>query len=651
MKLLILILLVLSTTPALLAADSGHSGHGSGSVSPVAVTNFIPFVDPLPIPVVAKPVGLSNGLPIYDMSMVQLMHRFHRDLPEVPVWGYAGSYPGPTLVAIADQPIYVRWINQLPKEYPAWLPPSTNNHGVHGNLVQNVVHLHGGANRPEFDGHPAAWFRPGEERTYYYDNTDLSGDHETLWYHDHAIGVTANNVYAGLTGFYLLRNPAVEDPLGLPSGPYDIPLAFQDRDLQTNTSPATLLATGVPPWHHLPVVNGKIAPYLEVEPRKYRFRILNGCGFRTLGLALLKDGQSFPMDQIATEDGFLAAPFRLALTNPGVSTLRMMPGERAEVVIDFAGLTNGSRLVVTNSFDDDSMALPPFEPLNVVGGTFLQFRVQQKDPSPDPSRLPAVLSTNLVVASELAKMAVRTRTITLDLAVETPFPGLIFSRETNLFASLNMRRFMDPVTETPRAGDVEIWEFVNLSPEAHPMHVHLLDFLILDRTPLGTNPPAGASNYITDRLLGRLKPLSSYLSGAKARPAQPNEIGPKDVVRCGPQAVTRIVMQWPTQPQFRGPYVYHCHILDHEDNDMMRPIEVLDPLLPGQISIAIDGLTGLPEIQFGTASGITYILNRGEDLGALTPQPGTGFLGTGMTQYLPEGPSAIPWRFYRVTTP
>jgi hypothetical protein len=209
---------------------------------------------------------------------------------------------------------------------------------------------------------------------------------------------------------------------------------------------------------------------------------------------------------------------------------------------------------------------------------------------------------------------------------------------------------MDPVTETPRAGDVEIWEFVNLSPEAHPMHVHLLDFFILDRTPLGTNPPEGASNYITDRLLGRLKPLSNYLTGAKARPAQPNEIGPKDVVRCGPQAVTRIVMRWPTQPQFRGPYVYHCHILDHEDNDMMRPLEVLDPLLPGQMTIAMDGLTGLPEIQFGTAVGTSYILNQSEDIGTLVPQPGSKFLGTGMTQYLPEPGTTSPRQFYRVTT-
>ncbi len=644
---LFLLLALLATAPFLRAADSGHSGHGSGSETPMVVTNFIPFVDPLPIPPIAKPVGLSNGIPVYDIPMVELMHRFHRDLPEVPVWGYAGSYPGPTLIAIANQPIYVRWINRLPKEYPAWLPPNTKNHGVHGNLVQNVVHLHGGANQPQFDGHPMEWFRPGEERTYYYDNTDLSGDHETLWYHDHAIGVTANNVYAGLAGFFLLRNPAVEEPLGLPSGAYDIPLAFQDRDLQTNTSPATLLAATVPPWHYLPVVNGKIAPYLEVEPRKYRFRILNACGFRTLGLTLLKDGQGYPMDQIAVDDGFLAAPVRIVLTNQQVSTLRMMPAERAEVVVDFSGLTNGTQLVVTNSFDDDSRALPPFEPLNVVGGTFLQFRVQQKDFSPDPSRLPAVLVTNPVVAADLAKKSVRTRTVTLDLAVETPFPGLAFSRDTNLFASLNMRRFMDPVTETPRAGDVEIWEFINLSSEAHPMHIHLLDFFVLDRMPLGTNQAANVSNYITDRLLGRLRPLDFYTTGAKRRSGLPNELGPKDVVRCAPQAITRVVMQWPTEPQFRGPYVYHCHILDHEDNDMMRPMEVLDALQPGQIQIGIDGLTGEPEIQFGTARGKSYVVEQGEHLGNLLPRPGPALPGTGMTLYLSE-PTDASRRFHRI---
>ena len=183
------------------------------------------------------------------------------------------------------------------------------------------------------------------------------------------------------------------------------------------------------------------------------------------------------------------------------------------------------------------------------------------------------------------------------------------------------------------------------------MHVHLLDFYILDRTPLGTNPPVGASNYITDRLLGRLKPLSAYLTGAKARPAQPNEMGPKDVVRSAPQAVTRIVMQWPTQPQFRGPYVYHCHILDHEDNDMMRPLEVLDPLLPGEMSIAMDELTGMPEIQFGTSVGLPYVLNEGQTLESLAPRPGDGFKGTGMTQYVKDIPTVSPRTFYKVTEP
>lgn len=644
---LVLPILLLATA---VAVRAGHSGHGGDPESPTAITNFVPFVDALPIPPVAKPVGFSDGTPVYEMPMVEVMHRFHRDLPEVPVWGYAGMYPGPTLVALANQPIYVRWINLLPKEYPAWLPADTNNHGVHGNLVQNVVHLHGGANQPQFDGHPTNWFRPGEHRTYYYDNIDLSGDHETLWYHDHAIGVTANNVYAGLTGFYLLRNPAVEDPLNLPKDAYDIPLAFQDRDIQTNTSPATLLSVGVPPWHYLPVVNGKIAPYLEVEPRRYRFRILNGCGFRTLGLALLKDGDSYPMHQIATDDGFLPVPVRIALSNAPLPTLRMMPGERAEVVVDFSGLTNGTQLVFTNSFDTNSKAQQTSGPVNVVGGAFLQFRVQKKDPTPDTSQIPSVLVTNQVVAADLAKRAVRTRTITLDLANENPFPGLVFSRDPNLFASLNMRRFMDPVTETPRAGDVEIWQFVNLSSEAHPMHIHLLDFYVLDRTRFGADNQQSAnnaSNYISDRLLGKLKPLASYVAG-QTNPALANELGPKDVVRCAPLAVTRVVMEWPTQPQFRGPYVYHCHILDHEDNDMMRPLEVLDPLLPGQVQIGMDELTGQPEIQVGTALGTSYLVEQGDDLGKLMARPGPDLLGTGMTRYLTE-PATDPQRFYRIS--
>lgn len=440
-----------------------HASYGS------PVTNFVPFVDPLPIPPEAARAGVSNRFPVYELNMVQFMHRFHRDLPEVEVWGYGASYPGPTIQATNDRPVYVRWINELPAEYPWWLPPNPLNHGVHGNLVQNVVHLHGGANRPEYDGHPEAWFRPGESRTYLYENIDFNGDGETLWYHDHAIGVTENNVYAGLAGFYLLRHPEMEAALRLPAGPYEIPLVFQDRDLQTKEPPASLLSAGVLPWHHLPVVNGKIAPYHEVEPRRYRFRMLNGCSFRTLGLVLYAGGtNNVPLDQIGVDDGFLARPVRIAVTNAALQTLRLMPGERADVVVDFAGLADGTHVVVTNQFDAGSVAQPPLEPVNVAGGLFMEFRVRRRDPGPDPSRLPAVLTTNVVDARALAARATRTRTIELDLRSELPPPGLVFDRDTNVFALINLRRFTDPVTELPRAGDVEVWQVVNLSEDPHP---------------------------------------------------------------------------------------------------------------------------------------------------------------------------------------
>ncbi|HAB19179.1 MAG TPA: multicopper oxidase domain-containing protein [Verrucomicrobiota bacterium] len=629
----------------LTALGQHHNGGGSTEFGGDPITNIVPFVDPLPIPAFAVPTGTINGAPVYELAMTEFMHRFHRDLPEMPVWGYGGSYPGPTIQAVVNQPIYVRWIDQLPVHYPPWLPPNPINHGVHGDLVQNVVHLHGGANRPEFDGHPEAWFRPGESRTYLYENIDFGGDGETLWYHDHAIGVTEINVYAGLAGFYWLRNPDAEAPLDLPSGPYEIPLVIQDRDLQTNHPPASLLSIGVLPWHYLPVVNGKVAPYLEVEPRKYRFRILNGSGFRTIGLVLYANGQNVPIDQIGTDDGFLAKPIRIAMTNNVLQTLRLMPAERADVIVDFGGLADGTHVVMTNQFDSTSVALPPAEPLNVVGGNFMEFRVHRRDSNPDPSRLPDVLTTNVVNPQLLAARAVRTRTITLDLRNETPYPGLAFDTDTNVFALINLMHFDDPVTETPRGGDVEIWQIVNLSDDPHPIHVHLLDFFILDRLNFTAN---GAAEYINDRKLGRLKPLTSYLTGS-SRFVQPNELGPKDVVRTPPKAVTRIVMEWPRDPRFYGNYVYHCHILDHEDNDMMRPLTVRPPLEPGQMLADFDLLTGLPLIEVGTAKGIPYVIQA-----ASTP---TGFfpinetIGTGQTYYLVDPPVAESRaKFYRTLT-
>lgn len=654
---------------------SGGETHNP-LVSAMPVTNVSLFVTELTIPSNAVPTSVSSeGYLVYEIRMRTNLNQFHPDLPAVPIWGYSdspdrpGSSPGPTIQATNNVPVIVRWIDELPDQYPDWIPADTQNHGVENQDVRNVVHLHGGANRPLFDGNPTYWFRPGVTTNYLYDNIDLSpgADGETLWYHDHAVGVTANNVYAGLAGMYILRNPEFEHDLNLPSGPYEVPLVFQDRDIQVEFDPPTLLSdavsTNVVPWHYLPVVNGRIAPYFEVEPRRYRFRILNGCGFRTIGLVLqtqTMDSPSVqtnvPLYQIGTDDGFLAAPVQIPPADPNafLPALRLMPGERADVIVDFTDWDGYTNIVVANSFAPGSFGVPPSAPVNVVGGAFLQFRVVKPLSGTDTSTLPAVIHTNSPTAQDLASEAVRTRQITLDLANEKPAPGLIFNQDHHLFAVLNLMTFDDPVTENPRAGDIEIWEFINLTGESHPMHVHLLDFLVLNRTRFrdfnGQDPsyvPGGVANYILDREAGQLKDLSAYLDSSPSgtRPPQINELGPKDVVHAAPGSVTRIVMRWPTNELFFGPYVYHCHILDHEDNDMMRPIEVRPPLSPDTLWISYDVLQQAFSVEVGTQPGVTYDVQASSDLASW--QSLTNQSGTGMTLYLSDPDTDTPIRFYR----
>ena len=602
----------------------------------VPVTGLTKYVDALPMPAVAIPSSTNAGVPRYEIVMTNLMHQFHRDLPPVQVWGYGGTYPGPTFDIATNAPIQVDWINQLPDQYPGWLAAITINDGVTNQDVRAVVHLHGSVTTPESDGFPMAWYRPGQARLYSY--PDIGKDEgATLWYHDHAMGVTENNVYAGLAGFYIVRNRSLEQALKLPSGAYEIPLLLQDRDIQTNSSPPTILFSGFP-WHSLGVVNGKVWPYLNVEPRRYRFRLLNGTTARGLNLGL-SSGQ--PFIQIGTDSGFLPAPVQLP-------HLRLGAAERADIILDFTAYAGHTNIVMTNDFD---VPVPPntlFE--------MMQFRVATNASSPDTSAIPAVLSTNLVTAAALSRESVMDRVITLDLCfnddsgTNCQFLGGPFSTNANVDGLLNLSYFEDPATETPHLGDVEIWSFVNLSPDFHPMHIHLIDFLVLDRIPM---PPNQVNRYIADRRLGQLQPLASYLDLSKRTPPDPNEIGFKDTVFVPGFTVARVAMRW---QGFTGQYVYHCHLLDHEDNVMMRPIQVLpanSPLTqpPGWLSLRyLDPLGQQLFLELSTSNGRPYRLQSSANLS--TWQTLTSFSGSGLPLYFSAPYSNAPGQsFYRATTP
>jgi hypothetical protein len=277
-----------------------------------------------------------------------------------------------------------------------------------------------------------------------------------------------------------------------------------------------------------------------------------------------------------------------------------------------------------------------------------------------------------VTTAQMVEEATVHRQITLDLANEIPFPGPPFvSPEGSPFALLNLSFFDDPITEFPAAGSTEVWSLINLTSEAHPIHVHLLDFRVVDRIRFAgfsgnlsrTNPPSSVVNYITDRQTDRLKPLSTYLS-TNAVPALAFESGPKDVVRVAPYSVTRIVMTWPSDPIFytspsarnldpatAGRYIFHCHLLEHEDDDMMRPLQLVAPW--PQLNWVVD-----PTVNPGANNPLRFsvlTVTHGAYRMESTPSidwapwlPGELILGTGGQVEVIPPPSQTPALHYRI---
>ena len=492
------------------------------------------FVDPLPLLSVLKPVEQIQGKPFYKIAMTQFQQQLHRDLPPTTVWGFHGTYPGPTIEARRDQSIVVQWINNLPTKHLLPIDHTLCRTDPSIPDVRTVTHMHGAHVSSESDGGPLDWFTPGQSRTYNYPNAQPAA---TLWYHDHAMAITRLNVYAGLSGFYLLRDE-LEDQLNLSRGPFEIPLVIQDRMFQFNGQlfyPNKGVTNIHPVWvpkffGDTALVNGKVWPFLEVEPRRYRFRILNGCNSRFLRFAL-SSGQ--PFYQIGTDGGFLPGPVKLTQLFLGCA-------ERADVIVDFSGM-RGATVTMTND------APAPFPD----GGSFvipeiLQFRVTKPLSAPDSSSIPSSIGA---LSSFTDSPVVKTRDLTL-------YEGLD-PQGNSICLLLNRLPFDAPVTEMPKLGTTEIWRFINLTEDAHPIHVHLVQFHVMDRQPFSV-----ATYQATGQLVFTGPPVP--------RPA--NEAGPKDTVTAMPGKVTRIKVRF---TDFTGKYVWHCHIVEHEDNDMMRPFEVV----------------------------------------------------------------------------
>jgi spore coat protein A len=479
-----------------------------------------PFVDAMPVPERPRPVApRRRGAPhTLRVTMREVRAKVHRDVPASRFWSYGNGFLAPLIEARAKQPLEIEWVNQLPAKH--FLPVDHTLHGCGTDVpeVRAIVHVHGAKVPPKDDGYPTDWFVPGISRTCRY---PLEQEATTLWYHDHAMGLNRLNVYAGLAGMFLIRDDA-EDRLELPGGKYEVPLLLCDRDF-TADGQLFYPDSGIPghPW--VPefiadaiLVNGKLRPYFEVEPRMYRFRVLNCANSRFFALSLT--GRA-PFHQIGCDQGLLSAPVRM-------TGLNLAPAERADLLIDFSQWA-GQKVHLLNAA------------LEIV-----EFRVASglKAISSPPAALRPV-----VPIPETA--AVTTRRITLN-----EYQDRIGNPMVML---LNRKHWHEPVTETPELNTTEIWEFVNLTEDVHPMHLHLVRFQLLDRRVFDV------FGYQTSKEL-------KFLATAIA--PEPHEMGWKDTIQCPPGMVTRIIMRF---EGYTGKYLYHCHILEHESNDMMRPFEVV----------------------------------------------------------------------------
>jgi spore coat protein A, manganese oxidase len=547
-------------------------GAGAALTLPWAVTPSLAaagrrlrkYLEPLPQPgagiVVATPIGRNE----FWFTQTEIARQLHPDLPPTPLWAYddgsglagqAGSF-GMALIARSGTPVDVNFTHNLPATYPTWLPVDTRE-TPHGNQVRLMTHLHGGFVAADSDGNPAVTpdgFGFGETQTVHYTNQLPQMPASLLWFHDHGLGTTRLNVFAGLAAAYILRDEFdtgdEPNPIGIPGGPYEIPLVIQDR--QFNPDGTFFYPTSDIPgvvwigeyFGDVMLVNGKVWPFLDVEPRLYRFRILNGCNARILNLDLA----GARMWQIGAEGGMWDMPVP-------VKRIVLAPAERADVLVDFSSLA-GAMLPMQNLKPPRPVSTPA-PPLTQV----MQIRVGTSIRQPGPSAIPRNLPGR---AANLIGPVARTRYITLnEIGAET----------FNWVLLLNGDDFEDAPTETPRVGTVEDWVYVNLTGDTHPMHTHLVTSQVIGRTPFDADAYQAAYGSLFG-VPGGIDP-TPFATGPM-EPPDPTERGFKDTVKVNPGYFTTVRARYdlPTGVTTPQTYVYHCHILEHEDNDMMRPFTV-----------------------------------------------------------------------------
>ena len=573
--------------------------------------------------------------------------------------------PSLTIEAKWNTPVRVKWINDLTDANGDYLPhllpvdptlhwanppggdagrdtrPSfTSTPGPYTGPVPMITHVHGAVGvGDESDGYAEAWYLPAANNlpagyategtwydffagkaeagfattwgpgfaTFQYPNLNRAS---TIWYHDHTLGMTRLNVYAGPAGFYLLRggpggdkavldsrfgtsavlpSPAPREVDRFPPNKtyYEIPIAIQDRSFNADGSlfypdsreffddiagpfiPDTDIA---PAWNpeffgNMLMVNGNTWPFHTVQQARYRLRLLNGCQSRFLIL----DFGNIPgveVWQIGNDGGFLAAPVNLSADHR--NRLLMSPAERADLIVDFTSVPAGNYVLGNLGPDEPFSGGEPDGDFDIADpastGQVMEFRVVPAvaaDPSTPAQflQLPALLplppesvTRRLALLEEMSEF--------FDDAPAEALLGSLDGDPGDTPATWHAHLWMEPVTENPAIGATELWELYNATGDAHPIHIHEIVFEVVSRQ---------------DILVDEENHTVQIAPGSVATPAEPGETGFKDTVIAYPGQVTRVRMQFPTPGQF----VWHCHIVEHEDNEMMRPLRI-GPLQPGQ---------------------------------------------------------------------
>ncbi|GJP49539.1 hypothetical protein CLOM_g8738 [Closterium sp. NIES-68] len=532
-----------------------------------------------------------DGTKPLTIGAYQIYQKFHRDLPPTKQYAYGtsaqkASYPGPTIVGRVGIDTTVTWENKLTDNMHMFKvdPTIMMGYKMPSKGVPIVVHRHGGSQQSFYDGHPLAWFTQyGEKGPTYTTNVYkyVNDEASTIWYHDHVGGMTRLNVVAGLAGLFIVTDPKVEAKFAswMPPASRTVPLAIADRlffaDGSINYPTVGIVPSVHPNWvpeylGDTNIVNGLVWPFLKVRPAMYRFKLLGASNARLYDLRFVcaqradypnftppLKGSVLDIIQIGSDGGYLAKPVYS-------KSLLLIPGARHDVLVDFSNLPANCRdVILTNS------APAPY-PAGVAPdaniGLVMRFVLTNRKRFPAPA-IPNQIS--YIPPLDYKTVAnVRWHRLMEEMDPKTNLP---------IRVTIDGLGFGDPTKDFPKENSNEIWNFINLSVDAHPIHLHLIDHRPISRRPFDVMAYNAGRCTFTGK---KTKP--SCFTGPRIW-VDPSEKGWKDTTLAYPGQVLTIWTGWHDNNglSFKfdstvGPgYVYHCHMLEHEDNDMMRPYKLV----------------------------------------------------------------------------